>query len=308
MSHAADSRAARRASLRRPFAWLDTGLASFERATLIVGILAMAAISVANVISRNTLGSSIYFANDVAQILLVIVTFMGIGIGAREARHIRVSAIHDLLPAKMRKALLVLVTLTTSGMLLLLANYGWDYAKSTQRTCRVLPEHIDAVFFNLPLGAMPLAAGVLLGLAAMILGGHAIRLIRHQGRRLLQHLGPMMQKLALAGALVAGFLIAAWLFGLFIELVDNRTGRCRVTSSTGFPVYLVHMLVPLGFLLGGIQFFLAGLRNLTSRDNYLSWYRRDEYQDADQAAAQTSASEPSDRQRSDNDGEGRTDG
>jgi TRAP-type C4-dicarboxylate transport system permease small subunit len=285
-----------RNSLKHGFAWLDEGLSWFERSALVTCILAMATISVANVISRNTLGSSIQFAHDVSQILLVIVTFMGIGIGAREARHIRVSAIHDLLPKAARKVLLVIVTSTTSLLLFALAGYGWDYAKSTQRSCRVLPEHVELLGLPIPVGAMPVGIALVLVLAGLILAGHGIRLIHRHGSRLLDRQRPMARGLLLTTALAIGFLIAAWLFSNFLELVANREGRCRVTSSTGFPVYLVHMLVPLGFMLGGIQFALAGIRNLISRDNYLSWYRPDEYESvadsAGHAAEQAGLSPP----------------
>ena len=272
-----------RSLLKHGFAWLDNGLSWFERSTLVTGILAMAAISVANVISRNTLGSSIQFAHDVSQILLVIVTFMGIGIGAREARHIRVSAIHDLLPEPARKVLLVIVTSTTSLLLFALAGYGWDYAKSTQRSCRVLPEQVELLGLTIPFGTMPMSVAVVIVLAGLILVGHGVRMIHHHGSQLLDRLGPIMRPLALGAALVAGFVIAAGLFIAFLELVANREGRCRITSSTGFPVYLVHMVVPLGFMLGGIQFALAAIRNLISPGNYLSWYRRDEYLAAEHA-------------------------
>lgn len=279
-----------RRRIRRPFDWLDTGLDLFEKTVLAVGILAMATVSVANVLSRNLLGSSLQYANDVAQILLVIVTFMGIGVAAREARHIRVSAIHDLLPATARKILLTFIGFTSSALLLLLAHYGWSYARSTQRSCRVLPEYIEIGFLSVPVGALPLGIGFTLVLFSMILAGHAIRLTQAGRQRLLKRFAPWIQTVLLVAGIAVGLAIAAWLFGLFTELVDNRSGRCRVTSSTGFPVYLVYMLVPLGFVLGAIQFFLAGVRNLTSRDNYLSWYRPDEYESAEQAAGQTGVS------------------
>lgn len=255
----------------------------------------MAAVSVVNVISRNTVGSSLQFATDVTQLLLVVVTFMGIGIGARNARHIRVSAIHDMLPQRAQKVLLTLVSFGTSALLFLLAGYGWAYAQSAQRSCRVLPEALSAV---------PLWLGLLLTLIAMVLCGHLIHWGGSIGARLLGAMSPLKRNLALGAAIIAGLAFAAVLFGLFLELVDNRSGRCRVTSSTGFPVYLTYMVVPLGFFLGGVQFFLAGLRNLVSRDNYLSWYRRDEYESEEQAAGQTSMGRVSgeDDQREGNDG------
>ncbi|WP_376697127.1 TRAP transporter small permease [Wenzhouxiangella sp. EGI_FJ10305] len=268
-----------RQAVRRPFSWFDRGLDWFERFVLVTGIAAMAIVSVVNVISRNTIGSSLQFASDVTQLLLVLVTFMGIGIGARNARHIRVSAIHDLLPEVAQKVLLTVVGFGTSALLFLLANYGWAYAQSAQRSCRILSE---------TLGATPLWIGIALTLVAMVLGGHLIRIIAEVGGRLLGGMSPVRRNLVLLAAITAGLAIGALLFGLFIELVDNRSGRCRVTSSTGFPVYLIYMVVPLGFFLGGVQFFLAGLRNLVSRDNYLSWYHRDEYESEEQAAGQTS--------------------
>ncbi|NBB93622.1 MAG: hypothetical protein GVY32_10695, partial [Gammaproteobacteria bacterium] len=193
--------------------------------------------------------------------------------------HIRVSAIHDLLPEPAQKVLLTIVGFGTSALLFLLADYGWDYAQSVQRSCRILPE---------TLGATPLWLGVAITLVAMVLSGHLIRIVAAFGEGLLGGMTPPRRNLAVLAALALALTIGALLFGLFIDLVENRSGRCRVTSSTGFPVYLIYMVVPLGFFLGAVQFFLAGLRNLVSRDNYLSWYHRDEYESEEQAAGQTS--------------------
>lgn len=262
-----------RSVLKTPFEWLDTGLDWFERSALILCIFAMAAVSVANVMSRNLLGGSLQYANDVAQILLVIVTFMGIGIGARHARHIRVSALHDMLPHTARKVLLIIVSFTTAALLFTLASYAWDYATAAQRTCRVLPETLN----------VPMPVVVLLVLSGLALAGHLTRLGHEQWLRRSEPLTPLVRGVAMLVLVVAGLLIASWLFGMFVELVGNRSGRCRVMSSTQFPVYITYMIVPLGFLLGGIQFFLGGLRNLISPDNYLSWYNKDEYESAEDA-------------------------
>lgn len=264
-----------RNALRAPFDWIDSGLDWFERSALIACVAGMAAVTVSNVIARNLLGFSLQFANDTAQILLVMVTFLGIGIGARHARHIRVSALHDLLPHRGQKILLIFVNLTTAWLLFALADFAWNYATTVQRSCRVLP---DAIFF-IPLGSMPLAAGIVVTLIAFALGGHLIRLATEGGERVLARFeGLRHHAVALLGLTVLALL--AWgVFHLFIEMVNARSGQCRVTSSTGFPVYLNYMVVPLGFLFGGIQFFLAGARNLISPENYLSWYQKDEYEE-----------------------------
>lgn len=262
-----------------PFEWIDTGLDWFERSALIACVVAMAVVTVANVLARNLMGFSLQFANDAAQILLVMVTFLGIGIGARHARHIRVSALHDLLPPLGQKILLIIVSFTTAGLLFLFAEYAWNYADAAQRSCRVLPDAVNLGLFKLPLGGMPLAAGIVITLVALALAGHGIRLVEALYTRMVQPLPGWQRSLTLGVSILVGLSLAYWVFGLFIDLVEARSGQCRVTSSTGFPVYLYYMVVPLGFMLGGIQFFLAGVRNLISRENYLSWYQKDEYEE-----------------------------
>ncbi|MEQ6884221.1 TRAP transporter small permease subunit [Salicola sp. Rm-C-2C1-2] len=268
-----------RNALKVPFDWIDSGLDWFERSALIACVAGMATVTVSNVIARNLLGFSLQFANDTAQMLLVMVTFLGIGIGARHARHIRVSALHDLLPHLGQKILLVFVNLTTAWLLLALADFGWNYATSVQRTCRVLPDAMGLGFFSVPIGGMPLTVGIVVTLIVFALGGHLIRLATEGGERLLARFeGLRHHAVALLGLTVLALL--AWgVFHVFIEMVNARSGQCRVTSSTGFPVYLNYMVVPLGFLFGGIQFFLAGVRNLISPENYLSWYQKDEYEE-----------------------------
>lgn len=268
-----------RHALKVPFDWMDSGLDWFERSALILCVAGMATVTVANVIARNLLGFSLQFANDTAQMLLVMVTFLGIGIGARHARHIRVSALHDLLPHMGQKILLIIVSFTTAWLLFALADFGWNYASDVQRSCRILPDSIDLGVVGMPLGNMPLTAGIVVTLLSFALGGHIIRLLSEGGERVLaRYAGLQRHALVLAG--LAGLALAAWgVFHLFIGLVEARSGQCRVTSSTGFPVYLNYMVVPLGFLFGGIQFFLAGVRNLISPENYLSWYQRDEYEE-----------------------------
>lgn len=266
-------------ALKAPFDWIDSGLDWFERSALILCVAGMATVTVANVIARNLLGFSLQFANDVAQMLLVMITFLGIGIGARHARHIRVSALHDLLPHLGQKILLVFVSFTTAWLLFSLADFAWNYAGAVQRTCRVLPEGIDLGLFTVPIGTMPLVAGILITLVGLALGGHLIRLLSEGGERVLVRFEGLQRQAVLVAGLVVLALLAWGAFHLFIGMVEARSGSCRVTSSTGFPVYLSYMVVPLGFLFGGIQFFLAGVRNLLSPENYLSWHQKDEYEE-----------------------------
>ncbi len=260
--------------------WVDDGLDAFERGALISAILMMAAVSVTNVFLRNVSGSSLIWANEATQLLLVVVTFMGVGLGARQARHIRVSAIHDVLPRSARKVLLIITSTGTAILLLMMAGWAHGYAESTQRSCRILPESVELGDLAIPVGAMPGTVAVGVILLAMALSGHLIARAPDLAAALRSRLPGWRRWVA--GLLGLLLLIAAgtWLAGSLAELVANRSGRCRVMSSIGLPVYVLHLIVPLGLLLGAMQFALAAVRNLISPDNYLSWRQRDEYLDA----------------------------
>lgn len=127
-----------RGTVRRPFEFFDRGLDLIEKAILITAILAMAVVSMVNVISRN-MGASVTWADEVAQLLVVVVTFVGLGHGVRMARHIRVSAIHDVLPLKAQKVLLTFISLTTALLLLSLAILATRYVGKLMDSGRVMP-------------------------------------------------------------------------------------------------------------------------------------------------------------------------
>src|SRR5690625_6695476 len=113
------------------------------------------------------------------------------GIAARRGRHIRVSAIHDLLPEKAQKALLVFVSLSTAALLFLMAGYGWAYAESTRRSCRILPEALAAV---------PLWAGIIAVVVTLVVSGQIIRLEIVGGERVLASAAPWQRRVAPSAA------------------------------------------------------------------------------------------------------------
>lgn len=58
-----------------------------------------------------------------------------------------------------------------------------------------------------------------------------------------------------------------------------------VTPAMQIPLYLVYMWAPVGFVLGGIQYLLAAVRNLTSPGVHLSFQKEDEYEDEPESYA-----------------------
>lgn len=111
-------------NLSKGVRFLDGLVERLEQFILAVGIIAMAAINIANAIGRTMLAHSLTFTEEVNQILLIVITFMGIGYAARIGRHIRMTAIYDQLRGKPRKALQILCTAGTAVLLFLLAYYA----------------------------------------------------------------------------------------------------------------------------------------------------------------------------------------
>lgn len=131
--------AAYRSGLPGPLGVLDRGIARLEAIILAFGVLAMAANTVANVVGRFAFGRSLYFAEEVNAALIVLITFAGISYAARHGRHIRMSAIIDMLPTRPRKIAMIAITALTAALLFLLSWYALDYVMTQASRGRVLP-------------------------------------------------------------------------------------------------------------------------------------------------------------------------
>lgn len=158
---------------------LDNGIAKVEAVILATGVLLMAINTVANVVGRFVLGESLHFSEELNRILIVMITFAGLGYAARHGRHIRMSAIYDVFPTSVRRWMMILISFVTSVIMFFLCWYSISYIYSVYSSGRVLP-------------------------------------------------------------------------------------------TLGFPIYLIYLWVPVGLTVTGIQYFMAGIKNIFSRDVYLS--------------------------------------
>ena len=100
---------------------IDSVLTWIEEKILVYGILFMAVILIANVISRNFFYSSINASEEISQFLVVMVTFLGTSYAARKGLHIRMSILNDFLRGKPQKVLALFVSLITAFIMLYLA-------------------------------------------------------------------------------------------------------------------------------------------------------------------------------------------
>jgi TRAP-type C4-dicarboxylate transport system permease small subunit len=169
---------------------IDSGISRVEAIILAVGVLLMALNTVANVVGRVVFGESLFFAEEVNRILIVMITFAGIGYAARHGRHIRMSALYDALPTSARRILMIIISFVTSATMFFLCYYSFTYIQTIYNTGRVLP-------------------------------------------------------------------------------------------TMGIPLYLMYVWVPIGFTITGIQYFLTGIKNIFSRDVYLSTHVVDGYEETE---------------------------
>ncbi len=169
---------------------IDNGISHAESVILAMGVLLMALNTVANVVGRFVFGESLHFAEEVNRILIVMITFAGIGYAARHGRHIRMSALYDALPVEVRRILMIIIALVTALIMFFLAWYAVSYIQSMYRTGRVLP-------------------------------------------------------------------------------------------TLNVPIFWMYLWVPIGFVVTGIQYLMTAIKNLTSRDVYLSTHVLDGYEDTE---------------------------
>ncbi|WP_170362654.1 TRAP transporter small permease [Ruegeria arenilitoris] len=125
-----------------PFGFLgkiDAVIGRIEVWILGWGIILMAVNTIANVFGRYVFNQSIYFSEELNEFLIVIVTFMGLGYATRKGIHIRMSAIYDALPIKLRKGLMVVIAATTALVMAVLAWYALEYVQKVASRGRITP-------------------------------------------------------------------------------------------------------------------------------------------------------------------------
>ena len=134
---------------------LDTFLSRLEAIILASGVLLMATNTIINVVGRFALGQSLHSSGEINRILIILITFAGIGYAARHGRHIRMSAIYDAFPVGGRKVAMVIIALTTSAAMFFLLYFSIGYITDVYESGRVLPSlsiPVWTIYVWVPLG------------------------------------------------------------------------------------------------------------------------------------------------------------
>ncbi|MBU2872613.1 TRAP transporter small permease [Marinobacter salexigens] len=118
---------------------IDGWIANAEAVILAAGIILMAINTCVNVVARFVFGEGFFFSGEINRILIILVTFAGIGYAARYGRHIRMSAVYDALPTKGRKVLMIFIALFTSAVMFFLCYHSYGYIETLYSRGRILP-------------------------------------------------------------------------------------------------------------------------------------------------------------------------
>ncbi|WP_339802702.1 TRAP transporter small permease subunit [uncultured Marinobacter sp.] len=71
---------------------IDVAISKVEAVILASGVILMALNTCINVIARFGFGKGLFFSGEINRILIIMITFAGLGYAARHGRHIRMSA------------------------------------------------------------------------------------------------------------------------------------------------------------------------------------------------------------------------
>jgi len=102
-------------------------LQRFEAFLIAWSIIAIAVLNIVNIFCRAVMGFSVSFIEEVSQILMIAVTFIGLSYAASRGRHIRMTAIYDQLGQAKRKFLMITISGVTALLMLALAWYAVEY-------------------------------------------------------------------------------------------------------------------------------------------------------------------------------------
>lgn len=130
-------------------------IAILEGWALSWGILLMVGLGMANVLGRNFFNHSLSFAEEINQVLIVLITFLGVGYAARQGRHIRMTALYDQFGRRIQKVLMVTIAGATAVLLFALSYYAAAYVAHVHTVGSVTPGlqlPLYLVYLAVPLG------------------------------------------------------------------------------------------------------------------------------------------------------------
>jgi len=109
-----------------------------EEIILCLGIGILAVVLIVNAIARKS-GTSIFFIDELAMLLVIWITFIGLSYAARKGRHIRMAALFDLSSSKIQKSMMYIISAISAITMFYLAYLSYNYVYTIFRWQQMLP-------------------------------------------------------------------------------------------------------------------------------------------------------------------------
>ena len=107
-----------------------------EEVFLVIAFIVMTIVTFLQVIMRYVFNSSIFFSEELSRYIFVWITFIGISYGIKRSQHMRVDALYNVIPIKMKKSFDVISTLLFLLFLLLSFIYSFFYFRNIANTAQ----------------------------------------------------------------------------------------------------------------------------------------------------------------------------
>ena len=108
------------------FRHIGHAVEGFEVIILSVGVFFLAALVIANVFAR-TFFVSLYFVEELTELLVVLITFVGVSYAVRKARHIRMGAFFDAMNPKAQKAMVFIICGISAVVMFIMFRFSLTY-------------------------------------------------------------------------------------------------------------------------------------------------------------------------------------
>ncbi|MFV8836000.1 TRAP transporter small permease [Aquisalimonas sp.] len=128
----------------------------YMEVTIVAGsIILMAVLMVSHVLGRMFFRIGVPGRTEVTELLIVLITFVGVSYAVRRARHISMSAIYDTLRGIPRKVLIITISLGTGALLFYMAWEAAGYVETTYnrgRSTSALGIPLWMIYISMPIG------------------------------------------------------------------------------------------------------------------------------------------------------------
>lgn len=106
---------------------LENVWSEVERGVLSITVILMSIMLVGNALSRYLFSKSWGFTEEIGQLSVVVLTFMGIGYAARKGMHIEMSGFYDMMSEKYQRIVKIIINLVTAIIMLVCTYLSYQY-------------------------------------------------------------------------------------------------------------------------------------------------------------------------------------